>query len=312
MTSFKVQQMKPHSSLTWGTIFVLPLTFSPLILALLPLKKIHGSGCHRDRRLFLPHVTVWLQLKLGKVATHINQEFDTTFSVGDYVMVHRDFICTSVARDQPCIKLRPKWFGPYKISSIPSSTTVKLKLPADCRFHPVFHISALKRYHKNMFQGRSQLPPAPFTDKEGHEHYIVDKVLSSRTRHGKTQCLVKWLGYVDPTWEPSQYRMDESGLPIIPYVTFSCVQINSCVTGGGGCNRFGDMFLTSMTLILTHEVLMSFIHNIFAWVLALLLLLSSCESLVLTVTASCFFHSHSYNSFPKPAKADKTWALERR
>ena len=145
---------------------------------------------------------------------------DTTFSVGDYVMVHRDFICTSVARDQPCIKLRPKWFGPYKISSIPSSTTVKLKLPADCRFHPVFHVSALKRYHKNMFQGRSQLPPAPFTDKEGHERYIVDKVLSSRTRHGKTQYLVKWLGYVDPTWEPSQYLMDESGLPIIPLRDF--------------------------------------------------------------------------------------------
>ena len=73
---------------------------------------------------------------------------DVSFKVGDLVMVHRDFLITPAARDQTCVKLRPRWFGPYKVVAAVSSTAYKLQLPTDCRAHPVFHVSALKHHFK--------------------------------------------------------------------------------------------------------------------------------------------------------------------
>ena len=60
------------------------------------------------------------------------------FKVGDLVMVHCNFISTSVSRDQPCAKLRHRWFGPFKVLSVLSATTVKLDFPSSIRVHPVF------------------------------------------------------------------------------------------------------------------------------------------------------------------------------
>ena len=146
-----------------------------------------------------------------------------SFSVGDLVMVHRNFISTSISRDQPCAKLKDRWFGPFKILSVPSATTVKLDLPPSIRVHPVFNTSSLKPYHANEIAGRKQSspPPPPIIDQDGHERYIVESVLSHRTYRGRLQYLVKWHGYTDPTWEPAEHLLDESGSPILPLQSYS-------------------------------------------------------------------------------------------
>lgn len=146
---------------------------------------------------------------------------DITFKKGDLVMVHRDFMSTPVSRDQPCSKLKPRWFGPFTVIQVLSRATVKLKLPFDCRVHPVFNVAALKPYfHDDVIRVPAAAPPAPLVDADGHERYIVDSVLSHRIFRGRDQYLVRWVGYEEPTWEPRAYLLDESGQPIIPLQQF--------------------------------------------------------------------------------------------
>ena len=140
--------------------------------------------------------------------------FDIDFKEGDKVLVHRDFLVTSTARDQPCAKLQPKWFGPFSIIKKVSASAYKLKLPDDSRAHPVFNVSALKPYFPNTLAGRSQPPPPPFIDQDGYTRYMVDKILQSKRRGKETYYLVKWTGYEDPTWEPLSNLQDESGQDI--------------------------------------------------------------------------------------------------
>ena len=135
--------------------------------------------------------------------------------VGDQVMVFRDFLLTPEARNQPAPKLRPKWFGPFPVTEKVGANAYRLKLPHILRCHPVFNVSALRRYTQNSFPGRTQPPPPPVTDLDGHSRYIVERVLAHRTHNRQLQYLVKWTGYTDATWEPASYLQDESGRDIV-------------------------------------------------------------------------------------------------
>ena len=134
--------------------------------------------------------------------------------------MHRDFLSTAVSRDQPSSKLKSKWMGPFNVLEIPSSSTAKLDLSAGIRNHPVFNVSALKKFHKNPFPQRQQAPPPPVIDADGCERFIVEEVLSERIFRGKKQYLVKWKGYDEPTWEPEKNLLNEVGMPIVPLQHF--------------------------------------------------------------------------------------------
>lgn len=142
---------------------------------------------------------------------------DRPIEVGDQVLVHKDYLSTPVSRDQPCVKLRPLWLGPFKVLETPSRSTARLDLPSWCRAHKVMNQAALKKYHKDdTLHGPPSRPPAPIVDADGFQRYIVEKVLSHRRFRGRKQYLVKWRGYQDPTWEPEAFLLDEDGSPIIP------------------------------------------------------------------------------------------------
>ena len=66
--------------------------------------------------------------------------------VGDQVLVHREFLVTPKARARPCHKLRPKRFGPFKVVERISANAFRLDLPHALRCHPVFNVTALKKY----------------------------------------------------------------------------------------------------------------------------------------------------------------------
>ena len=123
--------------------------------------------------------------------------------VGDQVMVFRYILLTPEARNQPSRKLRPKWFGRFKVIERIVSNAYCLELPHTIRCHPEFNVSALRHYVENTIPRRRLPTPPPVTDLDGHSRYVVDKILDHRTRHRRLQYLVKRAGYADATWEPA-------------------------------------------------------------------------------------------------------------
>ena len=142
--------------------------------------------------------------------------FPENVAVGDKVLVYRDFLVTPEARNQPSVKLRPKWFGPFKVISRVSANAFRLELPSVLRCHPVFNIAALRKFVENDMPGRIQPPPPPLTDLDGHTRYEVESILNHRRLRGRLQFLVKWKGYTDATWEPEKNLLNEAGEDLIP------------------------------------------------------------------------------------------------
>ena len=70
--------------------------------------------------------------------------------------------------------------------------------------HNVFHASLLKYAAANPFPSQRQddlRPPVIMVD--GEEEWEVERILRRRTKGRQRQVLVKWKGYLNPTWEPT-------------------------------------------------------------------------------------------------------------
>lgn len=145
---------------------------------------------------------------------------DPALNVGDQVLVHRQFLLTPEARDRPSDKLRPRWYGPFKIMEVINNNAFRLELPYYLRSHPVFNVTALKRYHKNELEGRQVEPQPPVTDADGFDRYYVEKILSHRQDRQGLKYLVKWVGYPEATWEPERYLKNELGQDLQPLITY--------------------------------------------------------------------------------------------
>ena len=100
-------------------------------------------------------------------------------------------------------KLAPKYFGPYPIVKQINAVAYKLALPDDCRIHPVFHASQLKKVVGNPDQVLT-LPPTLADDLE----WVVEPLLIKDIRGtGPEQLvLVQWKGLpeFESTWESAR------------------------------------------------------------------------------------------------------------
>jgi hypothetical protein len=150
-----------------------------------------------------------------------------TFKKGDRVRLSSQNLALL---DHPSSKLRPRFLGPFTVTSVISPVAVKLALPAAMsRVHPVFHVSKLLPWTDN--------PDAEFPDRpapnqpipaakdyvygDSYEvHSILDVKIAvdpDSTARPKASCLfflVSWAApYHDPSndrWEPlrSLSRLD--------------------------------------------------------------------------------------------------------
>ena len=70
-----------------------------------------------------------LLLKLDKRSIFDKRRRVPGLKAGDKVMVHRDFLITPEARDRPCDKVRPRWYGPFEIKEQVGTNAFRLELP---------------------------------------------------------------------------------------------------------------------------------------------------------------------------------------
>ena len=142
----------------------------------------------------LVHVQQKYQKQANKHRRHAN------FQKGDlvllYVAPHRYKTVKSVFP-----KLRPRFYGPFKILKKNSAVSYKLELPPSWgKVHPTFHISWLKMY----VQGDSSVPDLSSYVPEIEDEHIVlipEVILDVRQKETRrkliTEFLVKWMDLDD-------------------------------------------------------------------------------------------------------------------
>lgn len=102
------------------------------------------------------------------------------------------------------LKLRSKFYGPFKVIEKVGQVAYRLQLPNDATIHPVFHVSQLK---KHLGKRAIPMPNLPSVGPEGQIKTQPTAVLQRRMmpRNGVavTQWLILWenLGPADATWE---------------------------------------------------------------------------------------------------------------
>src|SRR5487761_1316438 len=113
---------------------------------------------------------------------------------------------THLQTTHPTAKLRPKCYGPFKVTEVIGATTYRLDLPDQWCIHNAFHASLLLPCQETPEHGQNFAEPPPDL-VEGQPEWEVEDILDSRVRRRKTQYLVKWKGYLDAhnSWEPKEH-----------------------------------------------------------------------------------------------------------
>ncbi|XP_057846650.2 uncharacterized protein LOC131056314 [Cryptomeria japonica] len=111
-------------------------------------------------------------------------------------------------------KLKPRFYGPFRVIRKVGAVAYELELPSDSRVHNVFHVSRLKKALGHNVVASSQLPPL---DEEGQLVLIPEEILDFRERSLRKRTireyLVKWknLPMEDATWESDEI-LQHSGM----------------------------------------------------------------------------------------------------
>ena len=128
------------------------------------------------------------------------------FKKGDKVLLNTANIRAAYNGQRPAQKLQQKFIGPFTVERAVGEAAYKLALPPTIKAHPVVHVSWLRRYHQNVFEGRKQPPPPPVRFDSGETGFEVERILDDRWngRRRAREYLVQWKGYPleDASWEP--------------------------------------------------------------------------------------------------------------
>ncbi|KAI0991521.1 hypothetical protein K3495_g16666, partial [Podosphaera aphanis] len=105
---------------------------------------------------------------------------------------------------------------PTKLTAVPNPLTVELNVPGNV--HKRFHVELVKRAGNDPFpsQKRDDAQNIAITDDLDEPEFEVESILRARTiRRGRgryRQALVKWTGWVEPSWEPLEYINETKAL----------------------------------------------------------------------------------------------------
>jgi hypothetical protein len=104
-------------------------------------------------------------------------------------------------------KLKPRFYGPYRIMRRVGEVSYELELPEGSKIHNVFHVSCLKKAVGQFINTSEELPPL---DEKGQLEVILEEVLEFREPKLRSrvirECLIRWRGLPieDTTWESEQ------------------------------------------------------------------------------------------------------------
>jgi hypothetical protein len=121
---------------------------------------------------------------------------NVTYRVGDWVLLRLRQRAASSLPQTSSGKLKPRFYGPYRITELINDVAVRLGLPPRARLHDVFHVGLLKKFH-------GAPPDAPPPLQALHHGAVVpapECAVKMRLARGVRQVLVQWKGE-SATWE---------------------------------------------------------------------------------------------------------------
>ena len=124
---------------------------------------------------------------------------DVTYEVGDKLFLNTKNVC---ARSAGTPNVVPRWAGPYKVLKRVGNAAYHLELPAELKWHPVFHVSL---FHPWTETKRLQ-PPPPRLLLNGQQVWTDDRILDHRAGKHKNlkEFKIRWEGFeeANDSWEP--------------------------------------------------------------------------------------------------------------
>ena len=87
------------------------------------------------------------------------------FEVGDLVYLRLQPYRQSTLKQKGAEKLKPCFYGPYRVIGKVGQVAYELELPQGSKIHNIFHVSCLKKALGQQVTVIEELPP---TDDEGH------------------------------------------------------------------------------------------------------------------------------------------------
>ena len=126
------------------------------------------------------------------------------FEVGGFVYLRLQPYRQSSLKKKGAEKLKPRFYGPYKIIRKVGEVAYELELPPERNIHNVFHVSNLKKEVVQKIVTYSKLPPL---DDEGQLILILERILEVREQKLRNKIIrdymVQWkdLPIEEATWE---------------------------------------------------------------------------------------------------------------
>jgi hypothetical protein len=155
----------------------------------------------------LCHARAKLQEARVRMAAQANaRRRDVSFEVGDKVRLSTAnlYLPSSMSR-----KLTARYVGPFVVERVVNPVAYKLKLPANLKIHPVFHVGMLQPWRVDgEFPAHQPSLSQPPPVNEAENRFKVDRLLDKRTRRygrgERVEYLIRWFGYgpEDDSWEP--------------------------------------------------------------------------------------------------------------
>ena len=138
---------------------------------------------------------------------------DVSFDMGDLVLLKLHPYRQHTVFKREYQKLVSRFYGPYEILEKIGPIAYKLKLPAESRIHPIFHVSLLKQYHTNTEVHHHSTEIPSFND-DGEVLLIPQVVLDHRwVKQGAQivkESLVHWkyLTIEEATWVSTKQLLE--------------------------------------------------------------------------------------------------------
>ncbi|OMO81561.1 reverse transcriptase [Corchorus capsularis] len=170
-----------------------------------PSKIAQLDDCLVERQTLLAR----LKVNLARAQNRMKMQADRHrkekhFEEGEWVWVKLQPYRQQSVVKRTTQKLAKKYFGPFQIIKRVGTVAYELKLPADSRIHPVFHVSLLKAYRGNLDINPTPLPALAIEDQPVLEPEVVLKTREVKYQdQNLPQILVKWknLPEAEATWE---------------------------------------------------------------------------------------------------------------